>query len=427
MSSCLLAFLGASAFFVPASSVLAPSTAASTPVQSVQSRFGGASRAQMIDLRNRFSGAIDSIRTNLERRLLALDLSNPAMVTEFVDGQRMLEAWDTMATFLPENPAEQLEASRTALIGLSRLAELQGHIAATASSTTPETTAQISQRGGNTQAIGAAGVDPCAARPPYNGGVFASDFIVAISNSLVTTLRDFYNDSEEMLLLPFPSPGSGGPVPYPPGLPGERATKQVQALLDFYSTSLPRFTVPLPPDPQEGPRQLEIPNPLKVFFDSLAHANRNEMIRAEFMNADNTACQLANVSDLVSGLATAIDALDVGEVRTKLDSVITKVDSRASATDLASFRTDVTDKVLSRASAIDLASFRTDTGSAFGNVRTDIAIVRAGATVAFQNLGTKVDTRASFLEAAVAARANELMLKLHTAEAMLFAILDEVD
>jgi hypothetical protein len=38
-----------------------------------------------------------------------------------------------------------------------------------------------------------------------------------------------------------------------------------------------------------------------------------------------------------------------------------------------------------------------------------------------------VDTRASFIEAALAARANELQLKLNTAEGMLLLILDEVD
>jgi hypothetical protein len=327
----------------------------------------------------------------------------------------VLAAWDDMATYLPQMSDEQLKVATAPLEELDHLVRFQQRLAAAPASSSRGVARTCTNSG--------------VTRSEYPGGDQSPVLLPQTLIDLITNLGQPTGRLWSAMELAFVQsvgafpPGVLNSFAYAPGLEGEKQMNDFKALFEYYSGHFPQISL-METAPGIPGRLITISHPFKVIFDNEGRKNSMVLANAQFMNDDFGECQLANVAEMVSNLATV---MDVGEVNTKLDSVITKVDSRASATDLASFRTDLTARVDSRASALDLATFRTDTGTGIGNVRSDIATVRAGAAFAFQGLSTKVDTRASFIEAALAARANELQLKLNTAEGMLLLILDEVD
>ena len=393
MNTSLLAFLSATVFFVPAGSVPAPTAAASPTVQSGQSRFGGVSRGEMIDVRNRFGGAIDGIRANLEQSLLAIDLSDPAMVTEFVDGQRLLGAWDAMATLLPHMTDEELEATRAPLKELGRLFDLLQRIAATASVVTPGTPGQISQRGGNTRAIGAVGVGACSGKE-YNStgtrGFFATSGWINAYTHLLTILFSVYTPAELMEDFDIGVGGflQGNPIPsgnalYLPGIKGEQQAKDVQALLDYYAGMMPDTSMVV-----VATESILVRNPLKLVFDIFALKHRREeIILAESNNADFAACQLAE-------LATAVDDIDMANITGRFNTV---------DANLALTARELTLKA--RADAID-ASVALRSKEATLNTRADAL----DASLALRSKEATLITRANAIDASLALKSTEANL-----------------
>jgi hypothetical protein len=164
--------------------------------------------------------------------------------------------------------------------------------------------------------------------------------------------------------------------------------------LEFYSAQMPKTGVADPLTPTGAPlRVIEVPHPLKLMFDIMVHANRREVIKAEFMNDDFESCEREALATMISDLAGDFQLLETG-----VQQVMT-----------------------------DLQGFRDETKDALVTLDADVVNLRREAAVAFRNLAGQVDRRTSNLDAALNARANELKLKLDTAEGMLLLILDEVD
>lgn len=239
--------------------------------------------------RTRFSGSVDRIRVGLERRLMALDLSEPGARHRFETGQRLLRAWDDMAALLPRISDENVEHMRGALAEVGRLKALQSR-----------SRAQIGFSMRGPSALGSC--------PGYPGGSFAGE-IGDLVGDMIDLIAGVFSDRDEGETVPGGIQQPSDFISYPAGKPGEQLCKETQSVLEYLTDLMPDLSLSTGVSIFiEFDIGVSVPSPLKIIFATLTESNMRESIEAEFLNAAADDCQRTILQTQISDLQTALAA-----------------------------------------------------------------------------------------------------------------------